>query len=74
MPLSEQVLVGKLNEVKFVVEKWIDAIEEGIPGIHTPDESGGEALANWLKQFCGELVLSSRELETIAEIIAGTLD
>lgn len=73
-PLSDEMLSGKLQQVKWVVEKWIDEIEgRQIPGIHLPDQTG-EAMVDWLRQFCGEVTMASRTLESLAEIMAGMVD
>lgn len=72
-PISDEVLVGKFEQVKWIVDKWIAEVnEKRIPGVHVPDP--GAHIVDWLRQFCGEVMLASRTLENVAEIMADMVE
>lgn len=74
-PLSDELLVGKMSQVIWILEKWKKELEErGIPGIHTPDSTGGQQTVDWLRQFCGELTMGAQTIESIVEIMASAVE
>lgn len=76
LPISREILHAELVSVKQIVDKWIDRIEEGIPGVDIPMEGNTpaeERLDIWLSELIGEIRLVSGKTENVAQVLASAL-
>jgi hypothetical protein len=59
-----------------VVDKWVEKVEAGIPGVDVPIEGNTppeERLDRWLQELIGELRLVSGKTENAAQVLASVL-
>lgn len=76
LPLSTPTILAELESVKSLIEKWVDKVADGVPGVDTPMSgmaASGDRLDLWLNELIGELRLVSAKSNNIAEILATTL-
>lgn len=66
LPLSKEVIAAELTTAKAVLEKWIKALEEGIPVVDR--DCDPVHLQEFISEFCGEMQLCATKCESIAEI------
>jgi hypothetical protein len=72
LPLSQQALLTELESAKTLLDKWIEKVEAGIPGVDVPmtgNMPAGERLDVWLVELMGELQLVSGKTANIAQIL-----
>jgi hypothetical protein len=76
LPLATPTILAELESVKDLVEKWVEKVSEGVPGVDTPMTgmaASGDRLDLWLNELIGELRLVSGKSHNLAEILASTL-
>lgn len=76
LPLSTETLAQELETVKAVVDKWVQKVAEGVPGVDVPmsgNAPSGDRLDLWLTELIGELRLISGKTLNLADVLAGTI-
>ena len=69
IPVTPELLQHELQGARAILDKWIQQINDGIPGVTIPTTSE-EAFENWMVQFCGELMVCAGKCETISHIMS----
>lgn len=68
LPISTDVVRSELEGVKSIIEKWLARLDQGIPGVEVPaPEDRTEA---FLRELCGELMVSAGKCENVASILS----
>lgn len=70
LPISPPVLLQELDAAKVILVKWLEAVAGGIPMIDLPADE--DALAEFLRELCGELLLVAGKCETLAQVLYGS--
>ena len=68
LAISPDVLHSELEAMEAVLAKWRNAVSNGIPGLDVPS-SDEHALARFLTELGGELLLVAGKCETVAGIV-----
>lgn len=68
--ISREVLLQELETSRTIIDKWIEQVKEGIPGIDTPvsGDQGPERFENFIRSLCSELRIVSGKCDTLAEV------
>ena len=76
LPLSTPVILTELETMKVVLEKWIEKVQAGVPGVDVPMSgmtAPGDRIDVWLNELIGELRLVSGKSHNISEILASAI-
>ena len=76
LAVSADVLHAELVSVKNIIDKWVEKVGSGVPGVDIPIEGNTppeERLDIWLAELIGEIRLVSGKTENIAQVLASTL-
>jgi hypothetical protein len=76
LPVSTPVLLAELTTLKDLIDKWVDKVSDGVPGVDTPMTGmapAGDRLDTWLNELIGEMRLVSGKAHNISEILASTV-
>lgn len=76
LPVSTPALLAELTTLKDLIDKWVDKVAEGVPGVDTPMTgmaASGDRLDLWLNELIGEMRLASGKAHNISEILASTI-
>ena len=67
LPLSTTLILSEIESAMAILARWKQRIENGVPVIdlHAPDE----ALHDFLRELCGELVVVSGKCTTLTEVL-----
>lgn len=71
LPISPDVLYDELESIQKVVVKWKERVKQ-IPGVDTPGSE--EELQAFIRELCGELMLSAGKSEGIAVVFRDWMD
>lgn len=75
LPVSPDLLHDEMRSVQKILEKHIQRLNAGLPGIDGPSTEGGEAaLAAVLKEMVGELYYGASKLESLARVLNGEVE
>lgn len=72
LSISQEMLLVELESSKDILDKWIEKVAAGIPGVdvplsgNTPDE---DRLDVWLVEMMGELQLVSGKTANIVSVL-----
>jgi vacuolar-type H+-ATPase subunit E/Vma4 len=69
LPVTSEVIRSELEATKEILEKWLEKVNDGIPGMDVPAED--LSIEIWVRQFCGELNLIAGRCETLAGVLLG---
>lgn len=69
LPVTQEVMLSELKSSKDILEAWIQKIEAGIPGMDVP--APPERLEDFMRAFCGELLIVSGKCENMSNVLAG---
>lgn len=70
-PISSEVLQSEVKGSMAILQKWLDELEAGIPGIDR--EGSQDVTEEFLKNFLSEMLVVSAKCESIANILHQTL-
>jgi hypothetical protein len=76
LPVSTPVILTELESMTTVLEKWIEKVRNGVPGVDVPlsgMSAPGDRLDVWLNELIGELRLVSGKAHNISEILASAI-
>jgi len=65
--ISKAVLTEELSMAQRVLTKWLQKIQEGIPGSDLPATEYDQAA--WIGELIGESLLMSAKLQALAEVL-----
>ena len=69
LPVTQDVILSELDSAQKILAKWHAAAKEGIPGVDVPGPQ--DSMEDYLRSFCGELLLVAGKCETLANLLAG---
>lgn len=73
IPLSPQVLLQEVLASRDILSKWVEKIQDGIPGVDVPmsgDAPVGERLDVWVLELMGELHLVSGKMANVVSVFS----
>ena len=70
LPVTRDVAVAELEVAQNILIKWLAELKDGIPGIEKP-ASAPDAVEDWVKSFCGELMIVAGKCENLANVMSG---
>lgn len=69
LPVTSEVLLAEMTSAKAIIEAWITRVNEGIPCVDLP--ASEDQLENFLRSFCGELLIVSHKCESLSNVLSG---
>lgn len=74
MTISRDVLLKELETAREYVDKWINKVNEGIPGIDIPASGDSDShIEEFVRELCGELRIVSGKCDNLAEVLIDTI-
>jgi hypothetical protein len=74
LPISREVLIKELETAKDYLDKWLQKVEAGIPGIDIPASGSAENhIEDFVREFCGEMRVVSGKCDTLSEVMSEAL-
>lgn len=67
MPLSREVLIGKMRHIEYITTKWLTIMANPIPHLET--EHDAKILRAMLFELCGELKAVSHDADSLAALL-----
>lgn len=72
LPISSPALLQELTTARDLLDKWVEKVQAGIPGVDVPmtgNSPAGDRLDVWLFELMGELQLVSGKTANIVSIL-----
>ena len=75
LPISREVLLKELETARDYLNKWLQKVNEGIPGIDIPASGSAEDhLEEFVRELCGELRIVSGKCDTLSDVVGEALN
>lgn len=69
LPVSPAIALKEMESIKFIVDKWVERVTEGIPIVTFSAKD--EDLELYLRQWIGELRIVSGKADNLADVLSG---
>lgn len=69
LSVTQETIISEMKGARDILDSWIAKVGEGIPVVDLP--ASPEQLEDFLRAFCGELLIVTAKCESLSNVLAG---
>lgn len=70
LAVTQETTLAEMKGARDILDSWITKVGEGIPVVDLP--ATPEQLEDFLRAFCGELLIVAAKCESLSNVLSGT--